>query len=362
MKLTLDHDHELPSGALGLAITTDGRRAFVTCADGALYEVDAASGEAEAFKDRHASFASGCVLLPDGRTVISGGYDGMLLWHDVENRHCWRRVQAHRFWNWQLALAPDGRRLATVTGQYLPGGWKYEPAAENEPSVKVFDTSSGYRLAAFSHTPPVLSCAFSPDGRHLAAANMMGEVRVWSLDAGADEKPVAQWTSPDFTSWGTTKTHHYCGGIYALAFSPDGAELLGCGMGPMRDPMAGNGKMTWQRWDWREGARTDQIKDGQHGSGLMETVAWHPDGTHFVMAGRQAQGTWNAAVFSVADGSLVHSLDTKKRITQARFTADGRSLIISGAKGQGRRKEGVWPPWGRLQVYRVETHPEAKST
>lgn len=354
MKLTLDHDHKLPSGALGLAVTSDGRRAFVACADGVLYEVDTASGKAEAFQDRHPSFASGCVLLPDGRTVISGGYDGMLFWHDVENRHCWRRVEAHRFWNWQLALAPDGRRLATVTGQYLPGGWKYEPAAESEPSVKVYDTRSGDRLAAFSHTPPVLSCAFSPDGRHIAAANMMGEVRVWDLDAGTDKKPVAQWTSPDFTSWGITKTHHYCGGIYGLAFSPDGASLLGCGMGPMRDPMAGNGKMTWQRWNWLKGERIDQIKDGEHGSGLMETVAWHPDGTHFVMAGRQAQGTWNAAVFSAADGSLVHSVDTKKRITQARFTADGRSLIISGAKGQGKRKEGVWPPWGRLQVYRVE--------
>ena len=66
-----------------------------------------------------------------------------------------------------------------------------------------------------------------------AAANMMGEVRVWNLQAIADGKPAAQWTSPDFTSWGTTKTHHYCGGIYGLAFSPDGSALLGCGMGPM---------------------------------------------------------------------------------------------------------------------------------
>ena len=354
MKLTLAHDHKLATGVLGLAIAPDGSRAFAACADGALYAVDTASGQAEAFEEKHASFASGCVLLPDGRTIISGGYDGRLLWHDVATRRCWRRVQAHQFWSWQLALSSDGQRLATVTGQYLPGGWKYEPATEREPSVKIYDTLSGERVAAFSHTPPVLSCAFSPDGQHLAAANMMGEVRVWSLPSSADTRPAAQWTSPDFTSWGTTKTHHYCGGICALAFSPDGASLLGCGMGPMVDPMAGNGKMTWQRWHWRKGERIDQIKDGQHGSGLMETVAWRPDGTHFVMAGRQAQGTWNAALFSSADGSLLHSLDTKKRITQARFTADGQSLILAGANGQPPRKAGVWPPWGRLQVYGVE--------
>ncbi len=354
MKLSLANDHKLPTGVLGLAILKDGSRAFAACADGTVQAVDLASGKAEAFEAKHESFASGCVVLPEGKIVISGGYDGMLFWHEVATGRCVRRLQAHRFWNWQLALSPDGKRLATTTGQYLAGGWKYEPAAETEASIKIYDTASGELVASFGHTPPVLSCAFSPDGEHVAAANMMGEVRVWSLKAGAEAKPVAQWTSPDFTSWGTTKTHHYCGGIYGLAFSPDGAQLLGCGMGPMGDPMAGNGKMTWQRWNWQKGERVDQIKDGQHGSGLMEAVAWHPDGKHFVMAGRQAQGTWNAAVFSAADGSLVHSIDTKKRITHARFTPDGVSLIISGAQGQHARKDGQWPAWGRVQVYRVE--------
>jgi WD40 repeat protein len=179
-------------------------------------------------------------------------------------------------------------------------------------------------------------------------------VRVWNLAAGADAAPVAQWTSPDFTSWGATKSHHYCGGIYALAFSPDDSSLLGCGMGPMTDPMAGNGKMTWQRWNWRTGERIDQIKDGQHGAGLMEAVAWSPDGTHFVMAGRQAQGTWNAAIFSSADGSLIYSEDAKNRITQARFSADGQQLILAGASAQPQPKAGEWPSWGRVQVYRVD--------
>jgi hypothetical protein len=78
------------------------------------------------------------------------------------------------------------------------------------------------------------------------------------------------------------------------------------------------------------------------------------EGQHFIMAGRQAQGTWNAALFSSSDGSLVHSIDTKKPITHARFTADGNSLILAGANGQPAPKNGIWPPWGRLQIYKVE--------
>jgi hypothetical protein len=125
-------------------------------------------------------------------------------------------------------------------------------------------------------------------------------------------------------------------------------------MGPMGDPMAGNGKMTWQRWDWRAGKKMDQIKDGQHGSGLMETLAFHPDGQHFFMAGRQAQGTWNAALFSAADGSLVSSMDTKSRMTRARFAADGKSLIATVITGPGKVKPGKWEAMGRVQVYAVE--------
>jgi WD40 repeat protein len=354
MKLILAHEHKLPTGALGLAMAPDGTRAFVTCADGIVYGLDPVSGATAMFSGQHRSYASGCVLLPDGLTLISGGYDGQLLWHDVATGQCWRRLQAHQFWSWQLALSPRGPLLATTTGQYLPGGWKYEPAPETEPSVKVFDTRTGERLFALSHTPPVLSCAFSRDGRHLAAANMLGEVRVWAIEGPDQARLVAQWTSPDFTSWGTIKTHHYCGGIYGLAFAPDDESILGCGMGPMTDPMAGNGKMTWQRWNARSGELLAQIKDGQHGSGLMESIAWHPDGRHFVMAGRQAQGTWNVAIFSAASGERVESLDTKQRVTQARFTADGRLLVLAGAQGQPQRKEGVWPPWGRVQIYRVD--------
>jgi hypothetical protein len=352
VKLVKTRDLKLPTGVLGLAAVPDGSRLFAACMDGAVYAVDPATGEVSAFPDRHGSFASGCVLLPNGETLISAGYDGWLHWHDVATKNCFRRVRAHSFWSWQLALAPDGRRVATVTGQYLAGGEKYEPASVTEPTVKVYDTHSGDLVHTFEHGPPVLSAAFSPDGRHVAAANMMGEVRVWDLDIG---KPAASFTTPDFTSWGIIKSPHYCGGIYGLAFAPDGASLLCCGMGPMTDPMAGNGAMTWQRWDWRAAppAKLGQVRDGEHGTGLMETLAHAPDGAAFLMAGRQAQGTWNAALFAAADGKLLASLDTKSRVTRAAFAANGKTLYLAAAVGQPRRAKGQWPDYGRIHVLGV---------
>ena len=74
----------------------------------------------------------------------------------------------------------------------------------------------------------------------------MGEVRVYELDS---KKLIAQWTTPDFTSWGIIKSHCYIGGIYDMQFSPDDDHIYVAGMGYMRDPMAGNGKQLWQHVD-----------------------------------------------------------------------------------------------------------------
>src|SRR5262245_64514871 len=52
MKLTLAHDHKLPTGVLGLAIEPDGNGAFAACADGMLYAVDTESGKSETFEEK----------------------------------------------------------------------------------------------------------------------------------------------------------------------------------------------------------------------------------------------------------------------------------------------------------------------
>jgi len=350
VKLTKTKDLSLPAGVLGLAANADCSRLYAATMDGAVYECDPAEGAVTQFAAKHGSYASGCALLPDGKTIVSAGYDGWLLWHDVASKECFRRVLAHTFWSWQLALSPDGSRVASVTGQYLVGGEKYEPASCSEPTVKVFDTQTGNLVQSFDHLPPVLSVAFSPDGKFVAAGNMMGAVHVWELDTG---KLAAKFATSDFTSWGIIKSPHFCGGIYGLAFTPEGKSLICCGMGQMTDPMAGNGKMTWQCWDWQasEPQKIGQIREGDGGAGLMEVLNYASSGL-FIMAGRQAQGTWNAALFSDS-GELLASLDTKSRVTRAVFSPDGQTIYLAATIGQPHRKNGSWPDYGRVHVVDV---------
>ena len=339
----------LPSAVLALDATPDGKTLFAACQDGGTFVVDVESGTSELL-GRHESYASGVALLPDKKTLISGGYDGVLQWHDLGEKKTVRKVKAHDFWSWDLDVSADGSLVASVTGRYEVGGYKYEPAPERELSVKVFDAKTGQLRWQFQHVPSVQAVAFSPNGQHLAAGNLMGEIRIWDMTSG---KQLSQWTTPDLTSWGIIKSHHYLGGVFAMTFNPVGDELYICGMGPMRDPMAGNGVQRWQRFTWRDGKKLDETHEGESGQGLMETLAFHPSKKFFVMGGRLVGGQWNLAFFDSDTGKNLHAIDAKHRITESVFTSDGIRLILAKAKGQEKKKEGKWPEYGLIEIYSV---------
>ena len=347
----------LPTAVLAFDATPDGKTIFAACQDGGIFTIDAEQGKPE-LVGRHESYASGVACLPDGKGLISAGYDGVLQWHDLQERKTIRKVKAHEFWSWNMDVSLDGALVASVTGRYEAGGYKYEPAPEREPSVKVFDAKTGELRQKFSHVPPVQAVAFTPDGKHVAAGNLMGEIRVWEIATG---KQVSQWTTPDLTSWGIIKSHHYLGGTFAMMFHPDGEELYVCGMGPMRDPMAGNGVQRWQRFAWRDGKKLDETHEGESGQGLMEALAFHPSKKLFVMAGRLFQGQWNLAIFDTASGKNLHATDAKHRITDVLFAGDEARLLIAKAKQQEKKKDGKWPDYGAIEIHSVNVpgHAEA---
>src|SRR5438105_1386531 len=144
---------------LGLDRSADASHLYAACMDGGIYDVNVSSGDAQLLT-RHDSYASGVCLVPKTSTLISSGYDGVLQWHDLSTNKTVRKITAHQFWSWQSAISPDGKHFASVTGQYLAGGPKYEPAPETEPSLKVFDAHTGKTVHEFSHVPSVQAVTF----------------------------------------------------------------------------------------------------------------------------------------------------------------------------------------------------------
>jgi hypothetical protein len=126
-------------------------------------------------------------------------------------------------------------------------------------------------------------------------------------------------------------------------------------MGPMKDPMAGNGRQLWQRFAWLENPPrlVDETRAGESGEGLMETVAFHPTVPVFLMGGRLRGGEWNVAFFAAADGTRRQQLNTGFRVTSSLFPSDGQTLVLAGTDKQSPPKDGQYPAYGIVEAYAI---------
>lgn len=346
----LQTDLKLPAAVLAAAWLRENEL-LAGCLDG-VYRIDLEAAN-HRHVGAHSSYVSSVAVLPQQGQYLSAGYDGRLKWYDSSTDEVVRVLDLHSFWSWDMAVSPDESLIASVTGQYLAGGYKYEPAPEREPSIRIVSAKSGEILQSLSHVPSVQAVAFSHDSQFVAAGNLMGEVRIYNVHSG---EQVAHWTTPDFTSWGIIKSHCYLGGIFALRFTPDDGSLLMCGMGPMRDPMAGNGRQLWQRWDWRgePPAKLDETHEGESGEGLMEALAVHPQAEFFAMGGRLRGGNLNVGLYSLRDGTKLGSVKSGYRVTDILFSADGNRMILVGGQGQpDQDASGRIADFGRVEVYDI---------
>ncbi|MDC0201385.1 hypothetical protein OAK04_03220 [Verrucomicrobia bacterium] len=340
---------KLPSHCLSIARGSD-ENLYAACVGGGVYSLDNKGNKNKI--TGHDNFVSGVNVSHD--SIVSADYDGIIKWTSIESGKEQRKIKAHEFWSWQTKVSPDSKMIGSVTGQYLVGGYKYEPFTETEPSIKVYDASSGELIHKFSHVPPVQSLAFSNDSRYLAAGNLMGEVRVWDLSSG---KMYTSWNTPSFTGWGIIKGHYYTGGVFSMEFSPDDSSIYLAGMGSTRDPAAGNGKQLWEEFSWKDQGMSPKRErsaiDSQIGQGLMESLSFHPSGAFFVMAGRMFKGNWNIALFDAEKGNILCSQNSGIRCSDIVFSEDGTRFYVGGGKSQGKKKGDGFGSWGRIQEFEI---------
>jgi WD40 repeat protein len=156
-----------------------------------------------------------------------------------------------------------------------------------ERAITLWETDNGTPRNTFQHVEPAESLAavaFSPDGRHLAAAFNGAEdrVRQWELATGQERPKISPILDPS--------------GVFCLAYSPDGATLATSG----RDGVV-------HQWDAKSGA--ERAAPGGP-FGYIRAMALAPDGK------------------SVAAGSgpLIRLLDIPSSTERRRFRGHG-SLV-----------------------------------
>jgi hypothetical protein len=122
--------------------------------------------------DGHTSTVHSVVVLPDGRTALSGSYDETLALWDVASGARLRTFRGHSNRVTSVAISPDGR--TAVSGSA-------------DQTVRLWDVATGQQRQTFDTGAYVWTVAVAPGGR-IALSGGEGNFTFWDMNAGGDQK------------------------------------------------------------------------------------------------------------------------------------------------------------------------------
>jgi WD40 repeat protein len=290
-------------------------RLLLASSEGKVIELDASQANPTATElADHGRYVT-CVRLV-GPNVISGGYDGRLIWWDLEQRRVVRTVEAHSRWVRQLAVAPDGSKLASVGDDMVCRLWD---AASGDQLHEL----RGHEERTPQHFASMLyCCAFSADGTRLATGDRVGHVVVWDVASGRQLSAVE---APTLYTWDGTQRIRSIGGVRAVAFSPDGTHLAVGGVGQINnvDSLAGPSRV--EVFDW---ARRQRVLEFTGNQGMVNRLQYHPQGNWLCALGGGGNGL--VMFYDTGRRAMIHQANMPMFTHDAAFNDDFTRLYAAG--------------------------------
>jgi hypothetical protein len=273
--------YDCPAEIRRLALTRDGRQAFLGCWDSFVYLWDLEKG-GQLFRGIGHSQPRVCgvACFAERRLGLSGCWDKTVrLWDLDDGQEVWK-FEGHTEGIESVAVSRDGRFALScgseptvflwdvATGKVLHrlplnqgGAWSvaFSPngqvayAATHQGTVRRWEVETGKELGRFEgHTGDVWAVAVSPDGRFALSSGADQTVRLWQVDSGRELR----------------RLEGHRGIVSCVAFSLDGRRAL-----------SGGDDRTARLWDLEKGKEVYRFEG--HTAGVSN-VAFLPDGSTFL--------------------------------------------------------------------------------
>lgn len=301
-----------------IANCPDRKSVLLGSSDAGVYELDLTSEKSDRIKfsgPGHRSYVTGIAVTES--QAVSCGYDGQLVWWDLQTRQAMRTINAHDKWIRRIVTVPSRNALVSVA---------------DDMRCRVWDAVSGERIADFTdhdamtphHFPSMLyAVAASPDGRWIATGDRIGHVAIWDTQTWAKK---AELEAPVMYTWDPKARRHSIGGIRSLAFSPDSSQLAVGGTGKINNIDHLDGRSRLEVFDWQKGTRLHEFEEEKR-KGLVEQIVWIPETTWILAAGGDNKGF--LTFFDTATNAMLHQDGCEGHIHGVTWDANAASLLVA---------------------------------
>jgi WD40 repeat protein len=243
----------------------------------------------------------------------------------------WRNDAAHDGWLRQIAVAPDGGRIATCGMDRF---------------VRVWDAATGKKLAEHRHEEDVYALAFDPEGGRLVFGDMRGRLEQW--DAGLKTRHQKL----DAGALYILDRLQDLGGLRVLLFIDGGKTLLAAGTTP-EDGATPQSIPTILFFDIASGKLSKTVKHGTNKEGFIHDLVAHPGGALMAVS----SGTPGSGMIFLLDPAEEEPFHENKKFANCHSLAlhpSGKHFVVTSTN---RDSNGNGKTLAKDGSYKTNTSP-----